>query len=215
MPRQVTVQTNQKKIEVDLKMYLSLLIVFISIFLYSIANSLLNFYFANKSYDQYEELFVSGENLDDSLIAFQKNHERNRFLGVRNVPDYVLDFILSRSDQHQAIKLYNIAKDHIFYNLENTAVEIKDGKQYIFDKNQSENSVITVKEKSIAAYIFYTVLAVGVMWIFSSKYNSDISGYYKEFILLFCFSILFLFIGASHVVKYQRLKCAKDFVDLD
>lgn len=201
--------------EVDFKMYLSLLIVFISIFLYSIANSLLNFYFANKSYDQYEELFVSGENLDDSLIAFQKNHERNRFLGVRNVPDYVLDFILSRSDQHQAIKLYNIAKDHIFYNLENTTVEIKDGKQYIFDKNQSENSVITVKEKSIAAYIFYTVLAVGVMWIFSSKYNSDISGYYKEFILLFCFSILFLFIGASHVVKYQRLKCAKEFVGLD
>ncbi|MEB6667797.1 hypothetical protein MXM33_12285 [Acinetobacter vivianii] len=195
-------------------MYLSLLIVFISIFLYSIANNLLNFFFANKSYDQYEELFASGENLDDSLIAFQKNHERNRFLGLRNVPDYVLDFILSRSDQHRAIKLYNIAKDNIFYSMENSTVEIKDGTQYIFDKNKSDNSELTVKEKSIAAYIFYTALAVGVMGVFSSKYNSDISAYYKEFILMFCFSILFLFIGASHVVKYQRLKCAKEFVDL-
>jgi len=60
-------------------MFLSLLIVFISIFIYSIANSLLNFFFAHKSYDQYEELYVSGENLDDSLTAFQKNHEKNRF----------------------------------------------------------------------------------------------------------------------------------------
>ncbi|WP_061526868.1 hypothetical protein, partial [Acinetobacter venetianus] len=133
-------------------MYLTLMIVFISILLYSIANSLFNFFFTHKSYDQYEELFVSGENLDDSLIAFQKNHERNRFLGLRNVPDYVLDFILSRSDQHQAIKLYNIAKDHIFYSIENSTVEIKDGKQYIFDKNNSDNSGLTIKEKSIAAY---------------------------------------------------------------
>lgn len=190
------------------------MIVFMSIFLYSIANSLLNFFFAHKSYDQYEELFVSGETLDDSLIAFQKNHERNRFLGLRNVPDYVLDFILSRSDQHRAIKLYNIAKDHIFYNLENTTVEIKDGKQYIFDKNNSDNSGLTVKEKSIAAYIFYSVLAVLLMCYFSHEFKADISGHYKEFILMFCFSILFLFIGASHVVKYQRLKCAKEFVDL-
>ncbi|WP_312056321.1 hypothetical protein [Acinetobacter courvalinii] len=185
-----------------------------SIFLYSIANSLLNFFFAHKSYDQYEELFVSGETLDDSLIAFQKNHERNRFLGLRNVPDYVLDFILSRSDQHRAIKLYNIAKDHIFYNLENTTVEIKDGKQYIFDKNNSDNSGLTVKEKSIAAYIFYSVLAVLLMCYFSHEFKADISEHYKEFILMFCFSILFLFIGASHVVKYQRLKCAKEFVDV-
>lgn len=190
------------------------MIVFISILLYSIANSLFNFFFTHKSYDQYEELFVSGENLDDSLIAFQKNHERNRFLGLRNVPDYVLDFILSRSDQHQAIKLYNIAKDHIFYSIENSTVEIKDGKQYIFDKNNSDNSGLTIKEKSIAAYIFYSALAVLLMSVFSYEFNADISENYKEFILFFCFSILFLFIGASHVVKYQRLKCAKEFVDL-
>lgn len=196
-------------------MFLSLLIVFISIFIYSIANSLLNFFFAQKSYDQYEELYVSGENLDDSLTAFQKNHEKNRFLGLRNVPDYVLNYILSRNDQHQAIKLYNIAKDYIYCNKESHTVEMKDGNQYIFDKNKSKKSELTIKEKSMAAYIFWSFLSAVVMYYFSREYNADISNYYKEFILTLCFSILFLFVGASHIVKYQRLKCAKEFVDLD
>lgn len=196
-------------------MFLSLLIVFISIFIYSIANSLLNFFFAYKSYDQYEELYVSGENLDDSLTAFQKNHEKNRFLGLRNVPDYVLDYILSRKDQHQAIKLFNIAKDYISYNEESSTVEVKGGTQYIFDKNKSKKSELTIKEKSVAAYTFWSFLSALLMYYFSKEYNSDISNNYKEFILTLCFSILFLFVGASHVVKYQRLKCAKEFVDLD
>lgn len=201
--------------EVELKMFLSLLIFFISIFIYSIANSLLNFFFAHKSYDQYEELYVSGENLDDSLTTFQRNHEKNRFLGLRNVPDYVLNYILSRNDQHQAIKLYNIAKDYIYCNKESHTVEMKDGNQYIFDKNKSKKSELTIKEKSVAAYIFWSFLSALLMYYFSKEYNSDISNNYKEFILTLCFSILFLFVGASHVVKYQRLKCAKEFVDLD
>lgn len=176
---------------------------------------MLNFFFSNKSCDQYEELFVSGENLDDSLIEFQKNYEKNRFLGLRNVPDYVLSYILSRNDQHQAIKLYNIGKDYIYCNKESHTVEMKDGNQYIFDKNKSDTSGLTIKEKSVAAYIFWSFLSALLMYYFSYKYNSDISNNYKEFILTLCFSILFLFVGASHVVKYQRLKCAKEFVDLD
>ena len=196
-------------------MYLSFCMVLLSIFIYLISNSLLNFFFANKSYDHYEELFLSGENLDDSLIEFQKNHEKNRFLGLRNVPDYVLNYILSRNDQHQAIKLYNIAKDYIYCNKESHNVEMKDGNQYIFDKNKSKKSELTIKEKSVAAYIFWSFLSALLMYFFSYKYNSDISNNYKEFILTLCFSILFLFVGASHIVKYQRLKCAKEFVDLN
>lgn len=196
-------------------MYLSFCMVLLSIFIYLISNSLLNFFFANKSYDQYEELFVSGENLDDSLIEFQKNYEKNRFLGLKNVPDYVLSYILSRKDQHQAIKLYNIAKDYIFYNKESGTVEVTNVAQYIFDKNKSENFELTVKEKSISAYIFWSFFSALLMYYFSWEYNSDISNYYKEFVLTLCFSILFLFVGASYVVKYQRLKCAKEFVDLD
>lgn len=196
-------------------MFLYFLIVFISIFIYLIANSLLNFLFAHKSFDQYEELYVSGENLDDSLTTFQKNHEKNRFLGLRNVPDYVLNYILSRNDQHQAIKLYNIAKDYISYNKESSTVEVKDGNQYIFDKNKSNDGGLTIKENSIAAYIFWSFVSASCMYYFSHKYNSDIGNHYKEFILTLCFSILFLFVGASYVVKYQRLKCAKEFVDLD
>lgn len=176
---------------------------------------MLNFIFSKRSNDQYEELFVSGENLDDSLIEFQKNHEKNRFLGLRNVPDYVLSYILSRNDQHQAIKLYNIAKDYIYYNKESNTVEVKGRSQYIFDKNEFDNSGLTIKEKSITAYIFWSILSALLMYYFSREYNSDIGNYYKEFILTLCFSILFLFVGASHVVKYQRLKCAKEFVDLD
>lgn len=196
-------------------MYLSFCMVLLSIFIYLISNSLLNFFFANKSYDHYEELFLSGENLDDSLTTFQRNHEKNRFLGLRNVPDYVLNYILSRNDQHQAIKLYNIAKDYIYCNKESHTVEIKDGNKYIFDKNKSDNSSLTVKEKSITAYIVWSFLSALLMYYFSRKYNSDISNYYKEFMLMLCFSILFLFVGASQIVKYQRLKCAKEFVDLD
>lgn len=196
-------------------MYLSLWIVLISIIIYLISNSLLNFFFSKRSNDQYEELFVSGENLDNSLIEFQKNHEKNRFLGLRNVPDNILNYIISRNDQHQAIKLYNISKDYIFYNKESGTVEVKWGTQFIFDKNKSDNPILTVKEKSITSYIFWSFLSALLMYYFSHKYNSDISNYYKEFILTLCFSILFLFVGASHIVKYQRLKCAKEFVDLD
>lgn len=196
-------------------MYLSFCIVLLSIFIYLISNSLLNFFFSHKSYDQYEELFVSGENLDDSLIEFQKNHEKNRFLGLRNVPDYVLSYILSRKDQYKAIKLYNIAKDYISYNKESSTVEVKGGTQYIFDKNKSNNSELTIIEKSIAAYVFWSISSAALMYYFSREYNADISNNYKEFILTLCFSILFLFVGASQVVKYQRLRCAKEFVDLD
>ena len=196
-------------------MYLSLCLIFISIFIYLISNSLLNLIFSKRSNDQYEELFVSGENLDDSLIEFKRNYEKNRFLGLRNVPDCILDYILSRDNQHQAIKLYNISKDYIFYNKISNTVEVKDQDQYIFDKNKSDNAGLTIKEKSIAAYIFWSFLSALLMYYFSSKYSSDVSNYYKEFILTLCFSIMFLFVGALYVVKYQRLKCAKEFVDLD
>lgn len=141
--------------------------------------------------------------------------KKNRFLGLRNVPDCILDYILSRDDQHQAIKLYNISKDYIFYNKINSTVEVKDQAQYIFDKNKSDNSGLTIKEKSITTYIVWSFLSAVLMYYFSSKYNSNIGNYYNDFILTLCFSIIFLFVGASHVVKYQRLKCAKEFVDLD
>uniref|UniRef100_UPI0012506F10 hypothetical protein n=1 Tax=Acinetobacter guillouiae TaxID=106649 RepID=UPI0012506F10 len=163
-------------------MYLSSWIVLISIIIYLISNSLLNFIFSKRSNDQYEELFVSGENLDDSLIEFQKNHEKNRFLGLRNVPDYILSYILSRNDQHQAIKLYNIARDYIYYNKESNTVEVKGRSQYIFDKNEFGNSGLTIKEKSIAAYTFWSILSVLLMFYFSREYGSDICNYYKEFI---------------------------------
>lgn len=192
--------------------HISFLILFISIFLFLISDNFLTLLLIkNKKIKTNEYSYSLLEEGDEKILPLRKNIRLNSNLGTSGIPDYALNFILTRNDVYKAISLYKISSIFIEYSEIGENIKLKES----LDSNNIDNSPkLTEREKCNSLYILLSILPILYLFLYSLIYNENISENPKAFIIFILFTSMSLIIGNFNILKYHTIEYAKELLAL-